>query len=225
MPAQTWFDLGYIKQLEPHFHVITIEPRGHGASLAPLSSSEYTLTAMSSDIHTLVLQLKLNKVICWGYSLGAKLALGFAQSYPDSVSGLVLGGFEPQARVHLADDLVYNTLKQGGKAWMELWKKMFAVPDTLANYLMNANTQALLALRQAEIDWPSLMESSAPITVPSILYAGEHCFFHAETQAVSRNFTNARYFERHGKNHFDLMLEPEWICHEVISHFTLSDTP
>ena len=145
MSSQEWVDFGYIQLLKPHFHVTAIEPRGHGASLAPHNPSEYTLTSLISDIHTLLVQLKVDKAICWGYSLGAKLALALAQAHPELVTGLILGGFEAKAHVKLTDDLVCNTLKQGGKAWLALWEQMFNVPDKLAKRLLSVKNALICA--------------------------------------------------------------------------------
>lgn len=220
MSMLDWFDFGYVERLRDHFRVVTVEPRGHGASTAPTDPSAYALSAMSSDIRAVLNHLHLDRAVLWGYSLGAKMALAFAGSDPERVAGLVLGGFEPHSEVDLSGDLVADRLSEGGEAWRALWQQMVDLPTATGERLIRSNTRGLLALRQAEADWPGLAAVPAKLSVPCLLYAGENCFFRAATSALKSLFSDGRYFERQGRNHFDLMLDPAWICDQVIASFS-----
>jgi pimeloyl-ACP methyl ester carboxylesterase len=221
MTMDDWLDFSYIEYLQQHFRLIVIEPRGHGQSATPHLAKDYVLSAMAADISTVLNQLQIQKALVWGYSLGAKIALAWAGSAPERVYGLILGGFELHSIVDLSDDLVSSTLERGGNAWLALWQQMFTVPNGLGERLKQANTLALMALRQAEAAWPNLAEHAAKLSTPCIIYAGEYCFYRHACAEMKILFPNAIYLERAGKNHFDLMPDAKWICDEVIARFAL----
>lgn len=225
MSMLDWFELGYVDRLQEHFHVVAIEPRGHGASSAPDDPALYTLPSMSSDIRAVLDHLGIETATLWGYSLGAKILLSSAAADPQRVSGLVLGGFELHSEVDPSKDLVAETLARGPAAWRTLWQTMFEVPAAMGERLGQSNTPALRALRRAEVDWPTLTDAPSKLPVPCLLYAGEQCFFRAETSRMTALFPAGRYIERQGRNHFSLMLDAAWICDEVIASFSINRSP
>lgn len=154
MTCEDWEELGYIAALTDDFHVVCVEPRGHGQSASPTDPADYALDAMASDVEAVVAALGLAKPILWGYSLGAKIALAAAGRNPACCSGLVLGGFELSSEVNLPNDPVAQALERGSLAWLALWRQMFEVPRGMAARLACANAEALLAIRQAEGRWP-----------------------------------------------------------------------
>ncbi|HET8726813.1 MAG TPA: alpha/beta fold hydrolase [Alphaproteobacteria bacterium] len=220
MPLQEWVDFGYVERLRDSFRVVAIEPRGHGRSSCPREPDAYELGHMASDIRTVLDGLEIPRVIVWGYSLGAKIALAFASSAPDRIEGMVLGGFEPHSEVDPSNDVVAATLARGGAAWRDLWQQMFDVPPATADRLARADTRALRALRQAEGGWETLADAPRRITAPCLLYAGEHCFFRDAVRDMAGRFADARLVERNGANHFELMPDSGWICAHVRALFS-----
>lgn len=223
MTCEDWVELGYVSPLCEHFHVVCIEPRGHGQSTCSTEPSDYSLCAMASDVETVIAKLKLSKPILWGYSLGAKIALATVARMPSAYSGLIVGGFELLSEVELQNDMVSETLQRGPSAWLALWRTMFDVPAGMANRLAVANVEALLAIRQAEGGWPSLKPNIASIKLPTLLYAADGCFFRDATAQAAVEFANARYAERPRSNHFELMLDSQWITNEVIADFASAE--
>lgn len=219
MTCEDWLELGYISGLAKEFHVVCVEPRGHGLSTCPTNSSSYALPKMASDIETVINTLDLVNPLVWGYSLGAKIALAAAVQNPEAYRGLILGGFELHSEVDLATDMVAETFSSGAQAWLAVWMQMFDVPDGMATRLARVNTNALHALRTAEAEWPPLGAASESFTAPVLLYAGEKCFFRNATAAAVAHFPSARYLERPGRNHFDLMPDSAWITGEVVQQF------
>lgn len=149
MTCEDWVDLGYVDRLRETFHVVCVEPRGHGCSTHPVDPSRYSLTSMATDVEAVIAALNLRHPILWGYSLGAKIALATVARNPDRYSGLILGGFELHSPVDQADDVVADRLAEGPHAWLSLWQQMFDVPESLAGRLAAVDTQALSALRQS----------------------------------------------------------------------------
>lgn len=68
---------------------IAFDFRGHGQSLAP-ETNDYTMEALAQDIYVVVKQLKIEKFILVGHSLGGGVAISFADKYPQHVMGLFL---------------------------------------------------------------------------------------------------------------------------------------
>ncbi|MFP3982382.1 MAG: alpha/beta fold hydrolase [Desulfurivibrionaceae bacterium] len=84
--AETWQELGTLDLLrEKGKHALALDLPGFGASPECDNGKDQVL---ADFIHT----LKLEKPVIVGPSMGGKLAIEFALSYPDLVGGLVLIG-------------------------------------------------------------------------------------------------------------------------------------
>jgi pimeloyl-ACP methyl ester carboxylesterase len=70
------------------FDVIAWDARGFGDSLA--AGLPVSIAGFASDLLALIKELKLEKVILVGSSLGGRIALEFASRYPEHLAGLVL---------------------------------------------------------------------------------------------------------------------------------------
>jgi pimeloyl-ACP methyl ester carboxylesterase len=68
--------------------VIAVNLRGHGASDAP--AQEYTMAGFAHDIAWQCAQLRLEKPVVVGHSLGGAIALELCGRYPDLASGMVM---------------------------------------------------------------------------------------------------------------------------------------
>jgi len=85
--------------LQPHFHVVAPDLRGHGDSEWAKGSS-YSLTDHVYDLNRLTRSLSLQDAAIIGHSLGGMISLAFAGTYPDRVSRLAVldGAFLSSAR-------------------------------------------------------------------------------------------------------------------------------
>ncbi len=69
--------------------VITLECRGHGSSrLGP--EAELCFTTFADDVRALLDELGIESAVIAGISMGAGVALNFAERHPDRVRGLAL---------------------------------------------------------------------------------------------------------------------------------------
>jgi len=208
------YELGYLAPLIGRYQVICVSARGHGASPAPLAADAYALADIVADIDALLARLSVHDALVWGYSLGAKFALGLAAWHPERVGGLVLGGFERHSRVDVEKDLVLETLRAGGQPWCALWQRLMPVPPGMASRLQGCNREALRALRLAEGTWPDLGELLAQVKVPVRMYAAADCFALADMQelAASRGDTCTVLSEC---DHFSLLAQPERVVRRL----------
>jgi pimeloyl-ACP methyl ester carboxylesterase len=77
------------RELQPHFHILAPDLRGHGDSEWAKGSS-YSLTDNVYDLSRLVRCAELRDAAIVGHSMGGMVALAYAGTYPDRVSRLVV---------------------------------------------------------------------------------------------------------------------------------------
>lgn len=75
------------KVLANYFLVITVDLRNHGHS--PWSD-DFSYALMAQDVANLMDQLNINHAVMVGHSMGGKVALHFAQEYPEKLTKLVV---------------------------------------------------------------------------------------------------------------------------------------
>ncbi len=173
--------------------VIALDLLGHGSSDSPTDPQRYSLDRASDDLAGLLDELDLAKVALLGYSLGGRLALNFAVSYPHRVSRLILESASPglatateraeraQADATLADFIEREGLAAFVARWESLplfdsqrtlpasvqaaqrRQRLANRPDGLANSLRGAGTGTQISL------WQSL----DTLAIPTLLLAGE----------------------------------------------------
>ncbi len=77
------------RELQPHFHVVAPDLRGHGDSEWTKGGS-YALTEYVYDLTRLVHGLGADRVHLVGHSMGGMVSLIYAGSFPDKVASLVV---------------------------------------------------------------------------------------------------------------------------------------
>ena len=77
------------RSLQPHFHILAPDLRGHGDSDWTKGGS-YALTEYVYDLSRLVRSTAARKVTIVGHSMGGMVGLIYAGTFPDQVSALVV---------------------------------------------------------------------------------------------------------------------------------------
>ena len=77
------------RSLQPHFHVLAPDLRGHGDSDWTKGGS-YSLTEYVYDLSRLVRSTAAQKVTIVGHSMGGMVGLIYSGTFPDQVSALVV---------------------------------------------------------------------------------------------------------------------------------------
>lgn len=138
----TTFDVA-AQKLKARFTLYLIDTRGHGQSD---KITEYHYEDMAQDVHDLILALKLNKPMLYGFSDGGIIGLLVASKWPELLSKLVVSGA--------------NTVPSGlrAKSWIK-----FA-----AKYLKTGNKRYRMIATEPHMTDAQLKK----ITVPTFVLAG-----------------------------------------------------
>ena len=77
-----------VEHFSQEHRTIAVDLRGHGASDAP--QQEYTMSAFADDLAWLCNELRVEKPVVVGHSMGAVVALQLAAEHPDVPSAIVM---------------------------------------------------------------------------------------------------------------------------------------
>lgn len=112
--------------------VIAPDLIGHGGTDSPADPARYRMEASAADLYTLWGQLELPPLRLVGYSMGGRLALYTALTYPDMVTRLTLESASPgiaseieRAERRAADELLADRIEANGIEWFAtMWEQL-----------------------------------------------------------------------------------------------------
>ena len=123
--AETWYEVGYIDGLKPHYRLIMIDARGRGASDKPHQPDAYERARVVADITTVLDDLAIPRAHYFGYSMGGRMGFAIARYAPERVHSLIIGGGSPYAFPQTGPDWALEALKQGAEAVPSLWVLLY----------------------------------------------------------------------------------------------------
>lgn len=91
--SHTWDE--FMEMYKDMYRFIAVDLLGHGQTDAPNNHERYRMEAATADLRAIVDYLDLSCVHLLGYSMGGRLALGFAVCYPNYVKSLTLESSSP----------------------------------------------------------------------------------------------------------------------------------
>lgn len=189
--ARSWE--GIVAGLSNRFRCVAIDLPGHGESGSTATSDRFQFNRVMADLVEIGRALGLQGAAWLGYSMGGRLALGLAVTYPGVVGQLILESASPglqdvndRVARQAADAALAQTILRDGvpsfvAAWerMPLWKSQTTLPTDAAaqqRAIRLANHPAGLAgaLRGMGTGaQPSFWECLAALSVPTLLITGE----------------------------------------------------
>jgi 2-succinyl-6-hydroxy-2,4-cyclohexadiene-1-carboxylate synthase len=229
----------HARKLAGDFQTIRIDLLGHGRTDAPDDAKRYRMEKSAEDIENLLHRLEPGPVNLLGYSMGGRLALYLAITYPSLVSSLILESASPglreesqrQERIKRDERLACSMEKDGIEAFVDHWQhlelftsqsslpieirarlreqRLLNNPAGLANSLRGMGTGAQPSL------WPRLGDLNMPV----LLLAGElDQKFAAIAGEMALLIGNARAKIVPGAGHTIHMEQPE-LFDELIKQF------
>jgi pimeloyl-ACP methyl ester carboxylesterase len=118
---ETWYQTGYVEGLRPHYRLILIDARGHGASDKPHEPDAYDRERNVEDISTVLDDLDIPRAHYFRYSMGGGIGFAIARYAPERVPSLVIGGGSPYPQSQAGPDRMLEALKHGAEAIPSLW--------------------------------------------------------------------------------------------------------
>lgn len=167
-----WHDLGYVEALKDKYQLILFDSRGFGRSDKPHDSAAYSPELIASDTIAVLDAAGIEKVYCFGYSMGGRAAFALLKYYPHKFSGFIIGGMHPYGDTDLRSAFTTWLREKGVEYFVEQIEKEFGVFPALigARYLQNEK-EALYA--NISYEWPDISDVLPKITAQCLLYAGE----------------------------------------------------
>jgi len=212
-----WHLAGYIEALRTNYKLILIDARGHGESDKPYDSEAYALELRVSDVVTVLDTLEIDKIHYWGFSMGGRVGFGVASSAPSRLESLIVGGSHPYGRkipAHLPklDGNNPDAFLEGffGRIGVDFK----TVPAKIKKNIMENDFRALAA---AMVDYPSLENSLATITVPSLIYCGNNDRNYNDAARCVEQLPNASFIPIEGFNHAQAFNQAERVLPHVTS--------
>src|SRR6516225_866725 len=169
--AETWYEVGYVDGLKPHYRLILIDARGHGASDKPHEPDAYERERVVADITTVLDDLAIPRAHYFGYSMGGRIGFAIARYAPERVHSLIIGGGSPYPQSQVGPDRMLEAFKQGAEAIPSLWG--VPIPPTVRARLVKNDVEALIAKRTNVLQGPGFAEILPTMIMPCLLFAGE----------------------------------------------------
>ena len=127
--ARSW---GKLAKMLPDVHVIALDMVGHGASDIPQDASLYEMDIQLQLVHETLQQLGVKQFSLLGYSMGGRIALSYAERYPQHIDKLLLESASPglmdevqRMERRRADNELANLIgQQGIEAFVDKWENI-----------------------------------------------------------------------------------------------------
>jgi 2-succinyl-6-hydroxy-2,4-cyclohexadiene-1-carboxylate synthase len=234
---QTWKP--FVSELISRCQVVLIDLVGHGFSDSPPDPARYSMGRVANDIASLLDALSIEKTSVLGYSMGGRLALHFALTYPERTKSLVLESASPglasaderEARIKSDNELADFIEKYGVPAFVKRWENLSLfesqrrLPDELwerlhTDRLRNSSRGLASSLRgMGTGKQASLWESLSALNAPTLILAGElDLKFREIGLTMAQRAPNTTFKIIKGAGHTIHLEQPERFIEEVSRH-------
>ncbi|MEK5390377.1 MULTISPECIES: 2-succinyl-6-hydroxy-2,4-cyclohexadiene-1-carboxylate synthase [Heyndrickxia] len=188
--TSTWNFLA--EYLKKQFKVVLVDILGHGLTDSPKNPARYDIELVADDIKEIIDRLAFKDVSIIGYSMGGRLAITFAQKYPERTKHLILESASPGlasendriARRKQDKILADKITAEGIESFVDYWTNiaLFQTQKSLDPSIQNSirmqrlsNNPTGLAnslLGMGTGSQPSWWDSLTNLTMPILLITG-----------------------------------------------------
>lgn len=218
--SQSWDEV--VPFLSGRFRTVVYDARGRGRSQVPES---VTFDDLVEDVHELVSHLGWRRFFHAGHSMGGRVALEHAATYPDEVAAIATISARPGAPNEVGRrayaDLIARTERMGTGTSVEMWARPedAVYPRVRAISEGNPGSGTVKALR-CLAEMTSFAPSLPKVQAPALFLAGSRDGAYVEAAEEMRAaLPNARLRILDGIGHFPNLECPEMLAHELTAHF------
>lgn len=167
----------------PHYRVVRWNYRGHGKSDAPADFARLQIGDLAEDLRLLLDELRIDRAVLLGHSMGTQVILEFHHRYPDRVAALVpvCGCFEHPLRSSYNSDILERFLPVLSRAYENHQRLFWQVWHNLLPTRWGFWVSVLLEINHALVkvdDFMPYLEHVADMDIGLFLtmlrYANEH---------------------------------------------------
>ena len=227
--SDNWNSLG--KEFSDKFEVHTIDQRNHGRSF---HSDEFDYELLVEDLYNYLQQHHLEKVNLLGHSMGGKVVMLFAVTYPEFVNKLIVADISPKfykphhqqilAALNAVNFSIYDTRKK-----VEEVLKMYISEEEVLQFLLKNvfwKTKGELGFR---FNLQSLTENNSEVGDALPLFThfdGDALFLRGEnstyitvkdTPLITSHFSNSKIVTVKNAGHWLHADNPTQFYAEVVS--------
>jgi 2-succinyl-6-hydroxy-2,4-cyclohexadiene-1-carboxylate synthase len=125
----TWY---VCKKIFPNHQLIFVDLIGHGKTESPLDMTRYRMDEVVQDLREMMGKLQIEQTHLVGYSMGGRVALSFAITYPQCIKTLILESSSPGLKTEAereerkkADEKLANyILENGMETFVNYWENI-----------------------------------------------------------------------------------------------------
>lgn len=227
--SDNWKSLG--NKFAEHYEVHLIDQRNHGRSF---HTDEFDYELLVEDLHQYILQKKLKSVELLGHSMGGKVVMQFAVTYPELVNKLIVADISPKyykphheyilAALNSVNFTLHNTRKKVEEVLRIYIKEAGIIQFLLKNVYWKSKGE--LAFR---INLQSLTENNGEVgeALPSFThFEGQTLFLSGENSdyiseedipLIAAHFSNYQIVTVKNAGHWLHAENPTQFYNEVVS--------
>jgi len=178
-----WAD--QVTALVDRYRVLTLDLRGHGETEASAGTS--TMKLMAQDVSALMDELRIDRAVVGGLSMGGYVALAFYQLFPHRVEKLLLADTRAQADTKEAKvtraEQVEQILAEGMAGIVNAMLPKLLSPETvskrpeivkrLREMMMHTNPEGAAAALRGMAEREDQTERLSQVNVPTLIVVGK----------------------------------------------------
>jgi pimeloyl-ACP methyl ester carboxylesterase len=227
--SDNWKTLG--NQFSENYEVHLIDQRNHGRSF---HSDEFDYELLAEDLYAYIQHYKLEKVLLLGHSMGGKVAMLFAVTYPELVDKLIIADISPKyyephhqpilAALNSVNFSLHNTRSKVEEV-LRIYMKDEGVLQFMLKNVFRKNKQTLafrfnlhsLTVNNSEVG--EALPSFTHFDGPTLFLKGENSNYitSEEIPLINAHFANAKIVTVKNAGHWLHAENPTQFYSEVIS--------
>lgn len=200
-----------------NYKVITLDHRGHGESDKPRSG--YSMQVFTEDLYRVLNELRIDRAIIAGHSMGGMIAQLFCLSYPEKVGGLVLVDTSSNGMGVISfEDVLVSIQTQGFESFTEQFFCPALFASGISEEIINWTKSEILKTPQHAVEEAAKAMSKYDVTdqlpkikVPTLIIHGNQDFAIDLKMAkmLHEKISNSRLKVIDGAGHCTMLEKPD----------------